>query len=49
MKEIRGIIPTLLTPFNDNNKVDKEVMLRQIYYAIEQNPNALGVNGEASE
>lgn len=49
MKEIRGIIPTLLTPFNDNNKVDKEVMLRQIYYAVERNPNALGVNGEASE
>ena len=32
MKEIRGIIPILNTPFDTNNEVDKDDMLRQLNY-----------------
>lgn len=49
MRELRGIFPILNTPFDENNEVDKEDMLRQIQYAIERSPHGLGVNGEASE
>lgn len=49
MKKLKGIFPILNTPFDENNEVDKEDMLRQIHYAIEQNPHGIGVNGEASE
>lgn len=49
MKELRGIFPILNTPFDENNEVDKEDMLRQVEYALEQGPHGIGVNGEASE
>lgn len=49
MKELRGIIPVLNTPFDANNEVDKDDMLRQLNYAIAQGSHGIAVNGEASE
>lgn len=49
MKELKGIIPILNTPFDENNEVDKDDMLRQLNYAIAQGSHGIGVNGEASE
>jgi len=49
MKELRGITPILNTPFDENNEVVKEDMLRQLNDVIEQRSRGIGVNGEARE
>lgn len=49
MQEIRGIIPILSTPFDENMEIDEEDMRHQVNYGIEQGAHGLAPNGGTSE
>lgn len=49
MKDIKGIIPALLTPFDKNNKINEKVLAEVIERNINQGVSSFYVGGSTSE
>jgi len=49
MKELKGIFPILSTPFHEGGELDRDVLIKEVQYALEQKPHGLSINGVVSE